>query len=77
MNAARRKNLAKASALIEEAIVLISQCDEEEQEALGNLPDSLREAEKARAMEENSTVMQDCIADLENARDNINPIATP
>ena len=51
MNKQRRKELARAIALIEEAREILEAVKDEEQEALDNLPESLQQSERGETME--------------------------
>ena len=66
MNAARRRVLDKATALIGEARDLITQAAEEEREALENSPDSLQYGAKGEAMGECADTLTEQAGELEN-----------
>lgn len=71
MNAARRKNIAKVSDLLDEARALLSEVIAEEQDALDNMPDSLRDADRGQQMEEYISAMDDAMSEIEAAIDQI------
>lgn len=60
MNAARRKQLAAARELIEQAQAIIQEVASDEGEAFENIPESLQEGERGQAM-------QEAISELESA----------
>lgn len=51
MNKERRKAIAEAVALLEQAKGILETARDEEQEALDAMPDALRESERGQAME--------------------------
>lgn len=60
MNAARRKQLASAVKLIEQAQAIIQEAASDEQDAFDNLPESLQDGDRGQTM-------QDAISALESA----------
>ena len=68
MNAARRKRLAEAVDLIASAKEIIEEVREEEQEAFGNMPESIQGSERGEEME-------GFIGKLENAADDLDSIS--
>ena len=52
MNKARRKEIEKAIALIEQAREILEAVAEEEQEAFDNMPEGLQSSERGEYMEE-------------------------
>lgn len=64
MNKSRRKEIAKAVALMEEAISILAQAREGEEYAYDNFPESLQNSEKGE-------VMQEWIDRLETAEETI------
>ena len=67
MNAERRKNLEKVEALIGEARTLLEDIKSEEEDAYGNLPESLQNTERGEKMDEAISEMDDIIDTLEDA----------
>lgn len=65
MNEERRKKLEAAKAHITDAINLIEEVKDGEQEAFDNMPENLQSGEKGQTLEEN-------VATLESAVDNLN-----
>lgn len=72
MNAQRRKDIAKAIALIEEAIAILDNAAEEEREAFDNLPESLQYSERGERMEECADAIEDVSRELTDQIDNLN-----
>lgn len=67
MNNDRRKSLlTKVLPLISEARCLLEDIAAEENEALDNLPDGLRESERGERMEEIASAMDDAVSALED-----------
>jgi vacuolar-type H+-ATPase subunit H len=58
MNKDRRERLSQAIEMIEEIIT-------EEEEALENLPENIRESEKGEALEENINCMRSAVEEIE------------
>ena len=52
MNKLRRKQIAEAIELIEQAMSILEQVRDDEQEAFDNMPESLQGSERGEAMEE-------------------------
>lgn len=71
MNAKRRKELEKISALIEDAKSQLEALKDEEQEAFDNMPESLQYSEKGERMEEIISYLDDSFSELESAIENI------
>lgn len=73
MNVARRKELSKAISLFEEAkaafeeaLEILQNVAEEEEESLYNLPESLQEAERGQAMQENIDSLEEISSEIED-----------
>lgn len=64
MNAQRRKEIAKAIALIEDAIAILDSVAEEEREAYDNLPESLQYSERGERMEECAEAIENVSSEL-------------
>ena len=67
MNAQRRKEIAKAIALIEDAIAILDSVAEEEREAYDNLPESLQYSERGERMEECAEAIEYVSSELTDA----------
>lgn len=61
MNAARRKEIAKAGALIDEAKQILEQAQTDEQEYYDNMPESLQGGEKGNAAEAAADALQEAV----------------
>ena len=72
MNAQRRKDIAKAIVLIEEAIAILDNVAEEEREAFDNLPESLQYSERGEQMDECADASEDVSRELTDQIDNLN-----
>ena len=72
MNAQRRKDIAKAIVLIEEAIAILDNVAEEEREAFDNLPESLQYSERGERMEECAEAIEYVSSELTDQIDSLN-----
>ena len=72
MNARRRKEIAKAIALIEDAIAILDSVAEEEREAYDNLPESLQYSERGERMEECAEAIEYVSSELTDQIDSLN-----
>lgn len=72
MNAQRRKEIAKAIALIEDAIAILDSVAEEEREAYDNLPESLQYSERGERMEECAEAIEYVSSELTDQIDSLN-----
>lgn len=72
MNAQRRKEIAKAIALIEEAIAILDYAAEEEREAYDNLPESLQSSERGERIEECADAIENVSCELTDQIDYLN-----
>lgn len=72
MNAQRRKEIAKAIALIEDAIAILDSVAEEEREAYDNLPESLQYSERGERMEECADAIENVSRELTDQIDYLN-----
>ncbi|QCO07299.1 hypothetical protein [Azospirillum argentinense] len=75
MNKARRKRLAEAAELLEQALTIISEAKDEEQDAFDNLPESIQQGERGQTMEEAINSLDDIHTAVEEARDTLAGIA--
>lgn len=71
MNRERRKRLKQASDQIEEAVRIIEEVRDEEQDSHDNLPESLMDGERGERMEQAIEYLEDALSDLESAIENI------
>ena len=72
MNRKRRETLKHAKDHLGAASVLISQALDEEEDCLGNLPDSLTESERYEKMESAVDALNDASDSIDEAIDKIN-----
>lgn len=72
MNKQRRKEIAKAIALIEEAREILEATMDEEQEAFDNMPESLQYSERGETMEEYIAIIEEYLDYLDT--DNLQEI---
>lgn len=72
MNKERRKQIATAVELLEQAAVILEECYEAEQEYYDNMPESLQQGEKGQAAEDAATALSEakdaCEAAAEQAQ---------
>lgn len=66
MNKARRIEIARAVAMIEEAKEILGTCSAEEQEYYDNMPESLQGGSKGDLAQANVAVLDDAVSALEN-----------
>ena len=71
MNKVRRKELAKAIELMEQAMNIISECREEEQDAFDNLPEGIQDSERGDQMQEYIDMMEEAYDELDDQIDTI------
>ena len=71
MNKENRKELEKAISLIEDAKQIIESIKDDEQDKFDNLPEGLQQSERGEKFEENVSVLDDALSQLEEVIDNI------
>lgn len=71
MNKRRRSSIKVAANYLDRAIDLIRDAKEEEQDALGNMPENLQSSERCEAMEEAIDNLEDAISSIDEAKDHI------
>jgi hypothetical protein len=76
MNDSRRKRLETASGLITQAIGIIEEVKEEEQESFDNLTTGLQTSEKGEAIETTIATLEDAVGALEEADGHISEAQT-
>lgn len=64
MNKQRRQQIKDAIALIEEARAMLECVMDEEQEAFDNLPESFQYSERGEQMEENISIIEDFLDNI-------------
>jgi len=67
MNAERRKEIARASAMIEEAKSILEQCRDDEEDYYSNMPDSIRDGEKGDKAQEAFEKLGEVVDSLDSA----------
>jgi len=65
MNKDRRKQIAKAIALIEEAQEILENVKQEEQDAYDNLPENLQGSQTAQSMDEYIAVLEEYLSNTD------------
>lgn len=75
MNKARRKKIAEAAGLLEQARSILNKAQDEEQEAYDNLPESLQRANAGEEMGVYIDILAEAIGYAEDAYDAISDIA--
>ena len=71
MNKARRKQIAEAIALIEQAQTILADVAADEQEAFDNMPEGLQQADNGQKMEEAIRTLEEKNSDLETTIDEL------
>lgn len=72
MNAARRKTISEAVALIDQAHDLIEEIANQERESFDNLPEGLQESERGERMDEIATALEEAYMTLTDVVDQLN-----
>lgn len=75
MNKQRRTRLAKLVDILDEATAELTEIRDEEEEALENMPDSLRESERGQAIEEAHGTLDNAVVELESLTDEIRELS--
>lgn len=66
MNKQRRKRLDQLATSLDDAIAELTEIHDEEEEALDNLPDSLRESDRGQEIEDAFDSLETALTDLES-----------
>jgi hypothetical protein len=74
MNKGRRKELSKAHDLLDQVKEILSAVKDEEEEALGNMPESLQGSEKGEKMDSTVNDLDDLVSTLDEAQNTITEI---
>jgi hypothetical protein len=74
MNKQRRKQIEKAIALMQEALDILENVKDDEQEAFDNMPEGLQGSEKGELMEEIIGYLEDSYENLETAIEDLGNI---
>lgn len=67
MNKQRRKMLAEAVDKLNEAMSIVEDARNDEQDAFDNMPESLQYSERGEQMEENISYLEDATDQIDNA----------
>jgi len=71
MNKQRRKDIEKATALLEQAREIIDTVQEGEQESYDNLPESIQDSERGETMYDNIDTLQTASDNIGDALDTL------
>ena len=74
MNKARRKSLEKANELLQQALDIIRETQEEEQGAYDNMPEGLQGSERGEQMQEYTSILEEAADSLEDYSSQIQEI---
>jgi len=74
MNKQRRKQIEKATALMQEALDILENVKDEEQDAFDNMPEGLQGSKKGELMEEIIDYLEDSYGNLEYAIEDLENI---
>lgn len=69
MNKARRKKLAMAGDILDNAKAIVEEVMYEEEDALGNMPENLSDSDQAEAIEEAISNLDSAITSIEEAQE--------
>lgn len=70
MNAARRKEIEKAQAMIEEAKSILETCASDEREYFDNMPENMQGGDRGQAAEAAADALDEAVSNLEDAAGN-------
>ena len=71
MNKDRRKQIDEAASMLQDALALIEQIRDEEQESFDNMPESLQESDRGTASEAAAEELDDAAGNLQYTIDNL------
>ena len=77
MNNERRKELDKAIAKLDDALALVEQVREDEQEARDNLPENMQDSERADLMDETIYELEEIEGELDSLRGRLDDAKHP
>lgn len=75
MNKQRRKRLEQLATNLDDSIAELTEIRDEEEEALENLPDSLRESDRGQEIEDAFGVLDNALAELESVATEIRDLS--
>lgn len=76
MNKERRKKIARATALIEEAWLIVEICRDEEQDYFDNMPQSVRDGQRGEVAQEAINALEDAVSALEDIKSALDEVAS-
>ena len=71
MNKQRRKEIARAAAMIEEAKSILETCRDEEQDYYDNMPESFQNGEKGSVAQEAIDALEEAVSQLEEIEQSV------
>lgn len=74
MNKARRKEIERAQALLDEAQQILQACGEEEREYYDNMPESIQGSEKGDAADTAASELEDVAQEVEDLSSRLNDV---
>ena len=76
MNKARRKEIARAVELLDQAKSILEDIGSEEQDAFDNMPESFQQADRGDTMQEAITGMEEAVGQIEEASEAVQEAAS-
>jgi len=67
MNDERRKEIAKAMTLLQDAVNIIEAVKDEEQDSFDNMPESFQQGDKGSRMEEGISALESAVDSIQSA----------
>ena len=74
MNDQRRKEIAKAIALLKDAYEIVNECASEERDYFDNMPESLQSSDKGQNAEEAADTLDEVVSNIECAIEDIESV---
>jgi len=71
VNKQRRKEIARAAAMIEEAKSILETCRDEEQDYYDNMPESFQNGEKGSVAQEAIDALEEAVSQLEEIEQSV------
>jgi len=69
MNDARRKEIRRVQALLEQAHEIIDQCANEERDYYDNMPENMQGSDKGTKADEDASALEDVASEIETQKD--------
>lgn len=76
MNKKRRSEIARATALIEQAWLILETCRDEEQDYYDNMPESFQDGEKDEAAQTAIDALDEAVSSLEEMKGNLDDLTS-